>query len=179
MRIEVSIVNGEHPAHTALPAADGSRSNMSLVISVDAADPAVLPALDAERLARLVRGVLDPDPSAGRAPYADRLPVRQGNSIVVLRKRDVEWIEAQGNYVLVHAGRTSYTVRDTIRGIEGQLDPNRFRRIHRSAIVNLEKIRELRPQSHGDVRIVLDSGVQVTMSRSYRPALASLLQAAD
>ena len=180
MRIHVSILDDDHDR---LRAQDGvvhaeRGGGTSFVISVQSDGSDRLPRLDEEKLARIVGGVLTSDERATPARYADRIPVRQGSAIVLVRPRDVDWIEAQGNYVIVHTAKAPFTVRETIGGIEAQLDPARFRRVHRSAIVNVEKIRELRPQAHGDYRIVLDGGAQLTLSRSYRSALDSMLNAA-
>lgn len=180
MRIHVSIHDDENDRqlagdHGVAHAEFGCAR--SFVISVQSDSSGRLPQLDEEKLARIVGGVLTSDGRATPVRYADRIPVRQGTSIVLVRPRDVDWIEAQGNYVIVHTAKAAFTVRDTIGGIEAHLDPARFRRVHRSAIVNVEKIRELRPQAHGDYRIVLDGGAQLTLSRSYRSALSALLNA--
>ncbi len=179
MRIHVSILDDDHGGPSATAdhvAALVPSPGRSFVISVQSHAGAGTAPIDEERLARLVGGVLIAEEQAKPARFADRIPVRQGNAIVLVRPRDVDWIEAQGNYVLVHTAKATFTVRDTIRGIEAQLDPARFRRVHRSTIVNVEKIRELRPQAHGDYRVVLDGGTELTLSRSYRSALGSLLR---
>lgn len=178
MRIHVSILHDDLDSRAAsvegVPAFDAEGST-SFVISVQSHGGSRQIAFDEERLARLVGGMLTSEDQGKPVRFADRIPVRQGNTIVLVRPRDVDWIEAQGNYVLLHTSKATFTVRDTIGGIEVQLDPSRFRRVHRSTIVNVEKIRELRPQAHGDYRIVLEGGTELTLSRSYRSALGSLL----
>jgi two-component system LytT family response regulator len=161
MRIHVSIVD-EPETH---------EDAMSLVISVPAGDRAS--AFDAETLARLVAALAPPD----RAGYRDRIAVKTGGRILLLRAHDVDWIEAEGNYVLLHAGKDAHILRETIGNLEAQLDPARFRRIHRSTIVNVDRIRELRPQAHGDARVVLDTGAQLPLSRGYRDELLRVLSA--
>ena len=126
-----------------------------------------------ERLARLV-AALAPDDKAG---YRDRICVKNGGRLLLLRTRDVDWIEAEGNYVLIHAGKETHMLRETIANLEAQLDPARFHRIHRSTIVNVDRIRELRPQAHGDVRVLLETGAQLTLSRGYREALLKQVSA--
>lgn len=161
MRIHVSIVD-EFEAHE-----DG----MSLVISVPSADRGG--AFDAETLARLVAALAPQD----RADYRDRIAIRTGGRIILLRAGDVDWIGAEGNYVLVHAGKDAHILRETICNLEAQLDPARFRRIHRSTIVNVDRIRELRTHAHGDARVVLESGAQLALSRGYRDGLLKVLSA--
>jgi two-component system LytT family response regulator len=88
----------------------------------------------------------------------------------------VDWIEAEGNYVNIHtAAKKSYLLRETISSLEAQLDPKDFVRIHRSAIVNINRIKELQPWSHGEYHILLHDGTRLTLSRSYREKLQSAL----
>jgi len=84
---------------------------------------------------------------------------------------DIHCIEAEGNYVRVHDNSKHYLLRETISGLEEQLDPKQFLRIHRSAIVKIDKIKELQPWFHGEYRIILENGRQLTLSRNYRANL--------
>jgi two-component system LytT family response regulator len=127
--------------------------------------------LDAGTLARLAAALAPAD----RRGYRDRLVVKNGGRLILLRTDDIDCVEAEGNYVLIRAGGETHILRETIGSLEVQLDPSRFRRIHRSAIVNVDRIKELRPQAHGDVRVLLKSGAQLTLSRSYRDGLFGLL----
>ncbi|HKY04787.1 MAG TPA: LytTR family DNA-binding domain-containing protein, partial [Blastocatellia bacterium] len=88
---------------------------------------------------------------------------------------EVDWLEAEGNYVRLHSGKESYLLREALSALETQLDPKKFLRIHRSAIVNIERIQELQPWFHGEYRIILQDGVQLTLSRSYRDKLNELV----
>ena len=88
---------------------------------------------------------------------------------------DVDWIEAVGAYVRVYAGRTRALVRTTLAELEASLDPRRFFRIHRSAVVNLERIRHLEHWSHGDYLVVLADGTELRLSRSRRAAMEAVL----
>src|SRR5215207_10160137 len=93
--------------------------------------------------------------------------------------REIEWLEASGKYVKVHAGRETHTMRETMLQLERVLDPERFLRISRSAIVNVDRIREMQPWFHGDYVVLLQGGDRVTSTRGYRNALARLLGRRD
>ncbi len=88
-----------------------------------------------------------------------------------MRTADVEWIEAARNYVRLHAGPRSYVVRTTLAALEAQLDRERFRRTGRSALVNVDRVREVQPWFHGDAIVILESGARVPLSRRYRSNL--------
>jgi two-component system, LytTR family, response regulator len=100
--------------------------------------------------------------------YAARVAVRTGDRFVVVEWSDVDWIEAADNYVTLHVGAREYLLRETLTSIERQLDPDRFTRIHRSAIVQLDRIVELHPATHGDADLVLRGGTRLTLTRTWR-----------
>lgn len=110
-----------------------------------------------------------------KAKYLDRFVIRASGRILHLKTGDVDWIEAEGNYARLHLGNESHLLRETITRLEPQLDPSQFRRIHRSTIVRLDQIRELRPCFHGEYQVILRDGTEVTMSRNYREKLPELL----
>jgi two-component system LytT family response regulator len=86
-----------------------------------------------------------------------------------LRVDEIDWIEAADNYVRIHTvNGEDHLVRETLNTMQGRLDPGRFLRIHRSTIVNVSRIRELRPWFHGDYVVLLTNGRELTLSRSYR-----------
>jgi two-component system LytT family response regulator len=99
------------------------------------------------------------------------LVVKTGTHSVLLHVARVEWLEAEGDYVRVHAGRDVYLTRLTMNRMEAQLGAARFVRVHRSAIVNVEFIKEIHPMPGGDHTIALRDGTQVTLSRGYRDRL--------
>jgi len=107
--------------------------------------------------------------------YVARLAVKTAGRIVFLRVEEIDWVEAADNYVRVHAGRESHLIRETLQSLETRLDPEKFLRVHRSTIVNLERIRELRPLFHGDYALLLRDGTELTLSRTYREKLAEPL----
>ena len=102
---------------------------------------------------------------------ADRLLVEDDGRSFFVRTADVDWIEAAKNYVRLHVGDRTHLLRSTLTALEQRLDPERFRRINRSAVVNLDRVRELQPWFHGDAIIILQTGTRVTLSRRYRDNL--------
>ena len=109
------------------------------------------------------------EPAARRHP--ERLLVAEDGRSFFVRTADVDWIEAARNYVRLHAGDRVHTVRTTLATLEARLDPERFRRINRSALVNLDRVREVQPWFHGDAVVILESGARVSLSRRYRANL--------
>jgi two-component system, LytTR family, response regulator len=90
---------------------------------------------------------------------------------VFVKVRDIDWIESSRNNVRIHVGSTIYLLHETTSAIASRLDPKKFLRIHRSAIVNIERIKELHPWFNGDYAVVLRDGTQLTLSSSYRDRL--------
>jgi len=107
--------------------------------------------------------------------FLERLVVKSNGRVFFLKVNEVDWIEAAGNYVNIHNGNEAHLLRETMNGIEAQLDPRKFVRIHRSTLVNIERIKELSPLFHGDYIVTLLNGARLTMSRSYRGKLTGLL----
>ena len=107
--------------------------------------------------------------------YSERLVVKTGGRVFFLNTDEIDWVEAEGNYVSIHTGKKSYLLRETITSLESQLDPKEFVRIHRSAIVRLDRIKELQPWSHGEYHVLLQDGTRLTLSRSYREKLQAAL----
>jgi two-component system LytT family response regulator len=110
-----------------------------------------------------------------RPVHLERLVIKMNGHVFFVKTEEIDWLEAEGNYVRLHAGKESYLLRDTISALEAQLDPRKFVRVHRSAIVNIDRIQELQPWFHGEYRILLGEGVQLTLSRSYRERLHEVL----
>jgi two-component system LytT family response regulator len=103
--------------------------------------------------------------------YPDWLLIKTDGRSHFVRVRDIDWIESKRNNVLLHVGSASYLYHDTTTGIEGKLDPSRFLRIHRSTIVNIERIKELHPWFNGDYSVTLKDGSKLTMSNGYKQKL--------
>jgi two-component system LytT family response regulator len=107
--------------------------------------------------------------------FLQRLVVKAGGRVVFLRTNDVDWFEASGNYVTLHLGRESHLLRTTMNALEPKLDPGQFVRIHRSTMVNLDRVKELLPWFRGEQTLVLSSGVRLTVGRAFRERLQHLL----
>jgi two-component system, LytTR family, response regulator len=108
-------------------------------------------------------------------PRFDRLVVKSGGRVFFLRTEEIDWIEAAGNYVRLHLGEESHLFRETMNGMESRLDSRRFVRIHRSRIVNSERIKELQPWFNGEYVVILRNGTRLTLSRGYREKLQEQL----
>jgi len=111
-----------------------------------------------------------PEPPAGIQP-GRRLVVKSAGRSFALPAADVEWVESCGNYVRLHCGGKSWLVRDTMERLESEASPVRLVRVHRTALVNPAKIREIAPQRFGQYEITLDSGARITLSRRFRRKL--------
>jgi two-component system LytT family response regulator len=107
--------------------------------------------------------------------YPARFLVRSANRMYFVRVEDVDWMDAAGNYVRLHSGGRAHLVRDTMKAIEARLDPERFVRIHRSAIVNIERVTQIEPYLHGEYVLTLRDGTKLTSSRAHSAALRALL----
>jgi hypothetical protein len=106
----------------------------------------------------------------------DRLVVRKRNREFILDAADIDRLESDGNYVTIHAAGDSYRLRDSLDGLHKRLGAKRFARVHRTQVVNLDRIREIQPWDHGDYRIVLKDGSFVNFSRRYRSRLDELFR---
>jgi two-component system LytT family response regulator len=100
-----------------------------------------------------------------------RIAVRSRDAWVILKVDEIDWLEAAGNYVEVHARGKSYLLRSTISSLEERLDRRRFSRIHRGAIVNVDRVAQIRSDAHGDFDVTLHDGNVLRMSRKYAKAL--------
>ncbi len=105
---------------------------------------------------------------ASAGPYPNRLAVTRSGRVLFVTIADIDWIEAQGNYVCLHVGSCAYELRETLARLEEQLDPAEFLRIHRSTIVNVHRIKAIQRWFHGHHRVVLNDGTELRMSRYQR-----------
>jgi two-component system, LytTR family, response regulator len=157
------------------------RANRPLVIFATAYDQHALAAFEAEAMdyllkpfeqARfdqaLARVRIQARGAASAREPVERLCVRDGDRIHLVRLDDVDWIEAQGNYVEIHAGTATLLHRETLTSLAARLGPTRFVRIHRSTLVNVDRVTAVEPRFYGDARVVLRNGVKLTLSRRYR-----------
>src|ERR1044072_6468898 len=108
--------------------------------------------------------------------YLTRLMIKTSTRMRLLRVIEISFIQADGNYAKLHAGRKTHLPREKMNDLEGRLDPARFVRIHRSIIVNLERIKEMHPHFNGDYVVVLEDGQQLRLSRTRREQLEARLK---
>jgi hypothetical protein len=131
-------------------------------------------------LGRLFRSA--PPPAAAPAeampvgPIPERFAVRQrGGREVMVEVADIDWVEAAGNYAILHVGGDTFEIRSSLSKLEGELDPKRFVRVHKSHVVNIARIAEVTPWISGDWRIRLQDGAEVNLSRRYRQRFETLV----
>lgn len=112
------------------------------------------------------------------ASTVDRLPIKANDGrIIVIRLTDIDWIEADRDYVSVHVGDKTWLMRETIAAVELRLALSGFVRIHRSALVNAERVKELRPRDKGEYTVVLNNGTELKLTRNYRASVERLVGA--
>jgi two-component system LytT family response regulator len=124
----------------------------------------------AQRLSGEVSGATRTGPR-----YLERISIPAGDGVRVVTVAEIDWIEAQDYYVEVHTGGRGYLLRRTLKEFEERLDPRRFARVHRRAIVNVDFVQSLHPASHGERELVLRDGTRLKLSRVYRDRLRDLL----
>ena len=108
--------------------------------------------------------------------YPQILPIRDDAGTVRVDVNTIDWIDAAGDYMCVHADGRTYVLRETMKSLEAVLDPKLFQRVHRSTIVNVSRVRRLRPHTNGEYFLTLDDGQEIKLSRSYRDRVDQLLQ---
>jgi two-component system LytT family response regulator len=112
--------------------------------------------------------------AAAMRPGSDRLAIPTGDRVVLLRIAEIDWVEACGNYVSLHIGKKAWLLRETIAAMDQRLAPHGFARIHRSTLVNVERVAELRALANGEFAVLLRDGGELKLSRSFRHALGML-----
>ena len=135
------------------------------------------PDIDGTRVRELVAARSNPSLTAflervqQRTAFMQHVAVKSKGRVRLVPVEQIDWFESSGNYVRLHVGSERFLLRQTMHGLEQKLDPAQFVRIHRATIVNLQRIRDTRPASHGDHVVVLHDGTQLQMSRAYRQRL--------
>lgn len=155
---------------------------------VDAVDYLLKP-IDAAAVARAVERLERARPAAlarrlekllgehqGRP--ARKIALRERGRTLLIQLEEVDWVGAEGNYVRLHAGSRSHLMRSTLQDLEGRLDPARFLRLHRSTIVNVDRVTEVEADDGGDLHLTLRDGTRLSVSRRYRAAVRRLLDEA-
>ncbi len=108
--------------------------------------------------------------------YTTRFVVRSGSKLSFVRASDVDWIDLADNYVRLHVSGREHLVRDTLKSVESQLNPEMFIRVHRSIIINLDRVESVEPYFHGEYVVTMKDGAKLTTSRSYSERLRTLLR---
>jgi two-component system LytT family response regulator len=108
--------------------------------------------------------------------YPERFLVRAAKHLYFVKAAEIEWLDGASNYVRLHIGGRAHLVRDTLKAIASKLPPDRFVRVHRSVIVNVDRIRRLEPSGHGEYLIMLEDGTRLTSSRGHSKELQALLR---
>jgi two-component system LytT family response regulator len=106
--------------------------------------------------------------------YLERIVVKTSGRVFFIKTEEIDWIEAAGNYLKLHVGRDAHLIRETMQSIEAKLDPEKFFRIHRSTLVQIDRIKELHPLFGGDYAVILRNGTELNLSRNYRERLPEL-----
>ncbi|HMZ80555.1 MAG TPA: LytTR family DNA-binding domain-containing protein [Acidobacteriota bacterium] len=122
-----------------------------------------------QQLFSLLEKLKTPEPK-----YLEQVVVKTTRNSFLLKLNDVNWIEAEGNYVRLHLGRESHLIRESISHFESKIDPKIFTRIHRSVIVNFERVAKWYPLFHGDYKLILQDGTELTLSRRYRKNMKTI-----
>lgn len=134
---------------------------------------------DAEQLRDMLAEVapdraaeFDEDDSESADRFEKLINVKDRGKIFRVEVGSIEYIEAAGDYMIIYTGDNSFVHRETMKDLERRLDPRKFQRVHRSTIVNLDQVRQVKPHTNGECFLVLDSGAEVKVSRSYRDVVA-------
>ena len=122
-----------------------------------------------EKLRRLLKEVRD------EPRYLKRIPVKSARGTTLVLTEEIDWISSAGHYLELHAGDEKHLIREQLNRLEAKLDPEKFVRIHRSIIVNLDSIKSLHPLFNGDHLVILKNGQEVSLSRTYHERLLTLL----
>ncbi|MES3007486.1 MAG: LytTR family DNA-binding domain-containing protein [Pseudomonadota bacterium] len=103
-----------------------------------------------------------------KSPWSDRLAIKDGSSTTFVPVKDIDWVDAAGDYMCVHVQGQTHIMRTTMKELEAQLDPNIFQRVHRSTIVNLQRVEKVSSHINGEFHLTLTGGSSLKMSRSYK-----------
>jgi two-component system LytT family response regulator len=121
------------------------------------------------------RNLLRQNASHKQNDYPKHLAVKEKDGVQLIKVNEIDWVEADGRYVILHSGSRSFAIREGINSFSSRLDPSRFLRIHRSYVVNVDRIAKLQPSFHGDYRVLLNDGTRLLLSRHYKNAVRRIL----
>ncbi len=108
--------------------------------------------------------------------YPERFVLKNAGRVFFIKTSDIDWIEAAGNYVKLHTGKDAHLLRETMNKTEAKLNPEKFLRIHRSSLVNIDRIKELNPLFNGDYTVIMQDKTELTLSRNYHDRLRELFE---
>lgn len=132
-----------------------------------------------QRMMSLIETVREPAPMSSLNSQSERMltrfMIKESGRIFFLRAEEVDWIEAADYYIKLHVGRKTHFLRETMNDIHARLDPTQFARVHRSAIVNLDRVKELQQHFNGDYVVMLNDGTELKLSRSRRAQIERVL----
>ncbi len=128
------------------------------------------------RLAQLLSVLQTPPPPNSGPEITDRILVKSSGEIFFLKADEIDWIEAEGDYMKFHVAGRVHLMRETMARLEARLDPRRFIRIHRSTIVNIDRLRKLSPSFAGEYAVILHDGTKLKLSRGYHERIAAILK---
>lgn len=120
--------------------------------------------------------IVPPQPEGPARSYLQRFMVKLGARVLFVPADEVIWIQSAANYVRLHANPNSYTVRETMTRVESAVDPTRFLRIHRNAIINLQAVERLENPPQQGMIVVMRGGMRLPVSRSYRASIRKMLR---
>jgi len=135
----------------------------------------LLDGLDAAADTTALTDALDPDAADPGESYPAQLAIKDGGRVHLVPVEEIDYIDAAGDYMCVHTGETTHIARETMKSMVRRLDPARFQRVHRSTIVNLDRIASVRPHLNGECFLSLKSGKELKVSRSYRSVVARFM----
>ena len=121
------------------------------------------------------RNLLRQSASPKRNEYPKHLAIKEQDGVHLIKMSQVDWVEADGRYVILHSGSRSFAMREGINSLSARLDPSRFLRIHRSFVVNVDRIAKLQPSFHGDYRVLLHDGTRLLLTRHYKSVIQKIL----
>ena len=162
---DIRAVAGDEDGETTSDAALRLVETAAPEIATESAEPATLAPL-IERLITELRS---------QRRRTGRVVVKTGGKVLFLRSEQIEWVEAAGNYVKLHVGTEAHLFRESMKNMEARLDGDQFVRIHRSAIVNVDHIKELQPWFHGEYVVILHDGTRLMASRVFSDRLNRLI----
>ena len=148
-----------------------------VVESFESAFELAIAAIRRMRTATISQGALnDTERKTASRQFLRRLAVEAGEKIVLLNAEDIEWLQASGNNIRVHLGKMVYSLRQSLKNLQSLLDPNRFLRVHRNAIVNLDHVEEFHLPNQGNMFVKLKNGVCLPLRKAHRPQLRKILK---